>query len=925
MIGQTIQHYKILEKLGEGGMGVVYKAHDTKLDRDVALKFLPQHLTSSEEDKQRFIREAKAAAALNHPNICTIHSVDEHGGNQFIVMEYIDGNTLGELQKSGKLKPEMVIDYATQIAEALSKAHDAGIIHRDIKPGNIMVNADGRIKVMDFGLAKLKGSAGEITKTGSTVGTTAYMAPEQIQGQEVDHRADIFSFGVVFFEMLTGVRPFRGEHEAALIYAIVNEEPASIQAYLPDAPETLEHFFVRALAKDPGERFSSAGEVIEALASLKETKGISEARAQSVKDIAAASAAPEQEKQQDSGSSTTISITLPGLGLGEIALGGRRLLIGAAGILLTALFAGWWFAGEGNGEEEAIETPVQELAPEAATTPSPPSDRAFVAVLPLENLSPDEENAFFTDGIHEEIISQLSAVSELGVFGRTTMRQYADTDRSLAEIGQELGAEAILEGSVRRAGDRVRITVQLIDPRTQDHLWAETYERELSPEAVFDIQADIAARITAALETELTGAERARIATAPTENLAAYDAYLKGRDQLRGGVSGGLAPAYPGVLAFAVDSAIVHLRDAVAADSAFATAHGLLSYAYALRLSVSGQDRWEEYALSALDAAEELDPDLPEVHLAHGVLFQPDSRERAERAYRRVLEDHPDHRFAQVHMASLVRMEGRRAEEINWFLSAIRQDPRNTALILEMVRSLNELQLHEAAEAWRQYGLEHDPDNRNVLIQRVWPLRDQGRLSEALEFIREVPGEFPYVEGWLLLKLDRVDEAVSLLKQAQEEVERQGQMSPTVPETFPVVAVPYGHAELLAGDGERGRSMLQETADWLQRWVEVGETHPFGLPTPIRLAQLAEAQQALGETQAARDNLRVATEELGLQHLWPLTSPIFDPVRQEPWFRDLFEQVEARVVAERERIEQMELDLYPPGMGQDEFELPNRE
>jgi len=203
------------------------------------------------------------------------------------------------------------------------------------------------------------------------------------------------------------------------------------------------------------------------------------------------------------------------------------------------------------------------------------------------------------------------------------------------------------------------------------------------------------------------------------------------------------------------------------------------------------------------------------------------------------------------------------------------------------------------------------------VIQRVWPLRDQGRLQEALEFIRGLSGEYPYVEGWLLLKLDRADEAVSLLKQAQEEVERHRQMSPSLPETFPVVALPYGHAELLAGDGERGRSVLQETAGWLQRWVEEGETHPFGLPTPIRLAQLAKAQHALGETQAARDNLRVATEELGLQYLWPLTSPIFDPVRQDPWFRDIWERVEARVVAERERIDQMDLDLHPPGMDQD--------
>ena len=908
MINQTISHYTITDKLGEGGMGVVYKARDTKLDRDVALKFLPQHLTSSEEDRQRFIREAKAAAALNHPNICTIHNVDEHEGNQFIVMEYIDGNTLRDLQKSGTLKPEIAIGYATQIAEALAEAHESGIIHRDIKPGNIMVDSKGRVKVMDFGLAKLKGSAEEITKTGSTVGTMAYMSPEQIQGREVDRRVDIFAFGVVLFEMLAGVRPFRGEHEAALTYSIVNEKPSSIRDYLPEAPKELERFFEKALAKEPDERFSDTNEIKSILEALPDAD-IAGAKGRTT--LASRAGSGTEEGSTGSDSSTTISITLPGLDLGR-----RGLLIGLAGLVLAVLIVGWWFFGgtEHMADEEVAETPV--LADEGVATPSGPSDRPFVAVLPLENLSPDEENVFFADGVHEEVLSQLSRVSGLGVFGRTTMRQYAGTERSLAEIGQELGAAAILEGSVRRAGDRVRITFQLIDPGSRDHLWAETYERELSPEAVFDIQADIAAQITAALETELTGAERARIAAAPTQDLAAYDAYLKGRDHLRAGVGSGLAPAYPGRLAFAVDSAVVHLQDAVAADSDFATAHGLLGYAYALRLSISGQDRWEDYALAALDAAEELDPDLPEVHLARGVLVQPDSRERAERAYRRVLEENPDHRFAQVHMASLVRTKGKRAEEISWFLSAIRQDPRNTALILEMVRMLIDLQLYETAEAWRRYGLEHDPDNRNLLIQAVWPLRDEGRHEEAIEYIRGLPGEYPYVEGYLLLKLGRADEALPLLERAHEEVEQQRQMSPTLPEVFTVLAVPYGYAHLLAGDAEVGRSLLKETADWLQRGIEEGETHPFGLPVPIRVVQWAWAQYALGETQAARDDLRVAVEELGLQDLWPFRSTVFEPVSQEPWFRDMFERVEARVMAERERIDQMDLDLHPPGMEQ---------
>jgi len=277
MIGKIISHYKILEKLGEGGMGVVYKAHDTKLDRTVALKFLPPHLTKSDEDKHRFIREAKAAAALNHPHICTIYSVEEYEEQQFISMEYIDGTTLRQKKGSspltkgglqGSLSVDTALSFSLQIAEALTEAHEKGIVHRDIKPENIMVDAKNRIKVMDFGLAKLKGEM-NITKAGSTVGTVAYMSPEQIQGQDVDHRSDIFSFGVVLYELLTGNTPFRGEHEAAMVYSIVNEDPFPINEDVPDVSPGMIHLLDRLLEKDPHDRYQLMSDVVSELRRLK--------------------------------------------------------------------------------------------------------------------------------------------------------------------------------------------------------------------------------------------------------------------------------------------------------------------------------------------------------------------------------------------------------------------------------------------------------------------------------------------------------------------------------------------------------------------------------------------------------------------------------------------------------------------------------
>jgi serine/threonine protein kinase len=250
MIGKVVAHYRVLEKLGEGGMGVVYKAEDLKLTRTVALKFLPHGLDAHEPERARFLQEARAAAVLNHPYICTVYDIQEHDAQQFIVMEYVEGKTLREVVPVKKLQD--AISYAVQIAEALHEAHTHGIVHRDIKAENIMVNSKNQVKVMDFGLAKLKGSL-KLTKTSSTIGTLAYMAPEQIQGEEVDARSDIFSFGIVLYEILTGHLPFRGEHEAAMVYAIVNEEPEPLQHYVPDTPSELLHILGRALEKDRGE------------------------------------------------------------------------------------------------------------------------------------------------------------------------------------------------------------------------------------------------------------------------------------------------------------------------------------------------------------------------------------------------------------------------------------------------------------------------------------------------------------------------------------------------------------------------------------------------------------------------------------------------------------------------------------------------
>ncbi|GEM_PF-1099905 len=503
MIGQTVLHYKILEKLGEGGMGVVYKAQDTKLDRTVALKFLPDSLTPTEKDRQRFIREAKSAAALKHPNICTIYSVDEYEDRQFISMEYINGETLRAKVDAGEMSLKSALDYGTQIANALAKAHQNNIIHRDIKPENIMIDEDGHIKVMDFGLAKLKQDR-DITKTGDMVGTLAYMSPEQIRGQQVDHRSDIFSLGIVLYEMLTSNKPFQGEHLAAITYSIANEEPTPLKTYLPDAPEELIQIFDQLLAKAPKDRLESATEA------KKQLENIRDLSAKLSKQSSQAQTESEAAAQNTSSSSTTLSITGPNFGFGN-KFGGKSSLLVIA-VLTLILFVGWWLI-EGNANQ------IYEAAPQKTTETS-------VAVLPFEDISPKGDQQWFSDGLTAEILNSLAHISELRVPARSSTFLFRDTKLPATQIADSLNVTHLVEGSVRRVNNQMRITAQLIRAKDGSHIWSDTYNA--STDSVFKVQLDIAKQIVSTLDIYLDEEQRKQMFAIGTRNVKAYEAYLKG-------------------------------------------------------------------------------------------------------------------------------------------------------------------------------------------------------------------------------------------------------------------------------------------------------------------------------------------------------------------------------------------------------------
>ncbi len=517
MIGTMISHYKILEKLGEGGMGVVYKAIDTKLDRPVAIKFLPTHLSTSDENKARFVQEARTTAALNHPNILNIYDIDEQDGGLFFVMEYIEGETLKSyltnLKSADGVPLSRAIDLTVQIAHGLKAAHEKEIVHRDIKPENIMLTKEGNPKIMDFGIAKLKSGTG-LTRTGMSLGTITYMSPEQSQGIAADHRSDLWSLGVVLYELLTGELPFKAEHEAALIYLIINEDPLTPSSYDRRIPPSVDSLVLKMLAKDRDRRHQSMNDLLESIRSVK-------------RDLENA---------------------------------------GKAGITKA------------------------------------------IALLPFENISPDKESDYFSDGLTEELILSLSKLKNMRVVSRTSTMQYKGTKKDIKTIGRELGARYILEGSVRKFQDDLRITVQLVDVESDAQLWAAKYKGKLQD--IFDIQEQVAEQIVDALMVKLSPSEKVVLTKRSTENAEALDYYMRARKALyrRSKTD--------------INNAIELFQKAIELDRRYATAYAGLGEAYAsLYQDFERKESYLDQAVEASHKALMYDSSLSEAYAALGIAY----------------------------------------------------------------------------------------------------------------------------------------------------------------------------------------------------------------------------------------------------------------------------------------------------------------
>ena len=747
MIGQTISHYQVLEKLGEGGMGVVYKAEDTRLKRTVALKFLASSLTSDPEARKCFIHEAQAASALDHPNICTIHDIHETDeGQLFIAMAYYQGETLKERIQKGPTCLQEALHLLRQIGEGLAKAHDKGIVHRDIKPANLMVVDSRLVKILDFGVAEFH-HASPLSGPGFLVGTPAYMSPEQASGKPVDQRSDIWSVGVVLYELLTGNRPFAGEDDSRLIDSILHERPWPLETFLGAVPAPIQKAVEKMLAKDPQDRYLSLYEFLRDLESY--------------------------DQQTPTASATRVM---------------------------------------------------------AAPQPAVPS----IAILPFVDLSAAKDQEYFCDGLAEEIMDDLARLKGLRVASRNAAFQFKGRNADILEIGKSLNVQKVLEGSIRKGGNRIRIAVRLINTLDGFLVWADEYERELAD--IFAIQDDISSAVVKNLQLQFGGAFGSACgpdsARHYTENVEAYSHYLRGRFYWNKRTTD------------SIRSAVGHFEAAIQIDPDYALAYSGLADAHIV-LGLYGRVAPAEGMPRAIEAAQRaltIDEWLPEAHISLGgarAIYQWQWRE-VEQAFIRGIKLKPDYAGAHHWYAiNLLTPLGRFEEAVREAQRALELEPFSLAIHAAVGLVYYFSRRYEDAIKYFKQALDKDPD-----------------FPATLFFL-----------GQVYVQMARYQEAMDFFQQAMKIDSDNTNMRAT-----------YGHAAAASGKTADARALLEELLTLSQKQY-------------VSAYDIASIYIGLGEKETALSWLEKAADERAYLLSYLKVDPILDRLREEKRFQMVADKI----------------------------------
>jgi TolB-like protein/Tfp pilus assembly protein PilF len=874
--GRAISHFHVREPIGAGGMGVVYRAEDTVLGRQVALKFLLPSYNLDAAAKVRFLREGHAAAALDHPNLCTIHEVGTtEDGRLFLAMALYAGETLkARLVRRGALPVAEALDIARQVAEGLRSAHESGVVHRDLKPANVMLPTDSTVKILDFGLAKARDQS--LSETGARLGTVAYMAPEQIRGGRVDGRADLWALGVVLYEMIAGRKPFDGEQDIAVAHAILHQNPAPLSSHRRNISGVAEDVVLRLLEKDPASRYSSAAELLADFAKV----GTARAGAR--------------------------DLVRRYLHRGGHAVARNASRLAATGAATALIGAGLYGAVSPRGGASG-ETPT----------------RMAIAVLPFRDLSGDGSNAYLASGLHEEILNQLYRVPSLKVISRNSVLGYGRPNPPpLRQIARELGVGSIVDASVQVVGKRARVNVQLLDATTEAPLWVERYDRTL--EDALTLQNDIARQIAATVGAALSGGRRTALPRSPTTKAEAYLLYLRGREIDR----------HPTTQREQFDSAMALYEQAVALDPEFALARASLSInhgkLYWRRLDMTPARLARQRAEA--EAALRLAPDLPQAHESMGAVYntgpETDVRNALEE-YEIALRSAPNDASLWRGVAAAYRRLGKWDEYDVPFEKAVQLDPRNFYLLQDYGGFTHE-RMGRYAEAirWHDRALSVEPEAISHAIERAWVYVSwKGQLDTLRAVLSGPPGEFVLRNRWFqyhcrFLLFDRQADSLLRFLTWAHQVRPSSRVRSTTLQFIPD-ALYAAWAHQLRGDGTSARAAFDSALVFLDSAIAViPEDWPLHQSRGMALAGLGRRDEALREARWLRTSFIYRKDlflrpyvEIGaaqilahagesdaaindldrlLSDRFPAISvhtlrldPVWDPVRQHPRFRAL--------------------------------------